>query len=117
MTHVEFLYDNNIIIGYELKGHAGFNLNGPDIVCASLSATSQMTLNGILDWTGLDDDEVVQEVNEVYGVLRVLLPRPHHNNITVQQLLKSFELFITQLSEQYPKNVKVRRRDINDNRS
>ena len=59
MTRVEMIYQNNIIIGFRMEGHAGFNTKGPDVVCASLSATSQMTVNGILDWTGLSLEDVM----------------------------------------------------------
>ena len=53
MTQIELLYDGNLVIGFNMEGHAQYNVNGPDILCSSLSTSSQMTLNGILDWTGL----------------------------------------------------------------
>ena len=109
MTRIKFIYDNNIIIGFNMKGHAEFNLDGPDILCASLSTASQMTINGIIDWTGLDEHDVVIHEDEALGELEVMIPRPHHNSITVQQLLKSFVLFVEQLEEQYCKNIKIER--------
>ena len=62
MTQVEMIYDNNIIIGFRMEGHAGFNTKGPDILCASLSTASQMTINGVLDWTGLSLEDVIKEM-------------------------------------------------------
>ena len=61
MTHVEMIYDDNLIIGFRMEGHAGYNTEGPDILCASLSTASQMTINGILNWTGLSLEDVVLE--------------------------------------------------------
>ena len=39
--------DNNEIIGFSLNGHAGYSENGKDIVCAAVSAVTNMTLIGL----------------------------------------------------------------------
>lgn len=114
MTQIEMFYDNNIIIGFRMEGHAGFNLNGPDILCASLSTASQMTINGILDWTGLSVDDVVLAQNQLYAVLYIQIPDEHCSHMTTQQLLKSFEMYIESLEEQYPKFIKFERRQRDD---
>lgn len=99
------LYDNNLFRGFDMEGHAGFNIGGPDVICASLSAASQLTINGMLDWIGCDYEEVVSLNDVVKGLLRLELPDPMYCNATVQQLFKSFELYVQMLSEQYPENV------------
>ena len=109
MTHVEMIYDNNIIIGFKMKGHAGFNLNGPDILCASLSTASQMTINGILDWSGLSLDDILVEENKSKATLHVNVPAKYVDSIIIQ-LFKSFELYISMLEEQYKDYVKLERR-------
>ena len=114
MTHVEMIYDNNIIIGFRMKGHAGYNTEGPDILCASLSTASQMTINGILDWIGVDVDEAVKEENQVDGILHFEVGSSY-TSATTNQLFKSFEMYIEQLEEQYGKYVKLERRQRNDN--
>ena len=116
MTHVEMIYDNNIIIGFRMKGHAGFNKKGPDILCASLSTASQMTINGVLDWTGLDMDEALEE-NPKEAIIKFELPcglKTIYTSPTTQQLFKSFEMFIEQLSEQYDDYIKLERRQKDD---
>lgn len=115
MTHVEMLYHNNIIYGFKMKGHAGFNPSGPDILCASLSAASQMTVNGILDWIGIDADECIKEMNQAEGLLHFEIPLDEYKNITIYQLFKSFEMYIEQLSEMFKENVKLERRWKDDN--
>lgn len=112
MTHVEIIYDHNIIIGFRMKGHAGFNTEGPDILCASLSTASQMTVNGVLDWTGLDTDDTIKEQDEQKGILHFEVPE---TSITTHQLFKSFDMFVEQLEEQYSEYVKLERRQRNDN--
>lgn len=110
MTRVEMIYQNNIIIGFSMEGHAGFNTKGPDIVCASLSATSQMTVNGILDWTGLSLTDIMVEYDQQYAILHIELAEEEHNSITVQQLFKSFEMYVEMLVDIYQENVKLERR-------
>ena len=110
MTRVKMLYDNNLFIGFDMVGHAEYNVGGPDIICASLSAASQMTINGLLDWIGCDYDEVVRLSDVVKGLLRIELPKPMYGNATVQQMFKTFELYVQMLSEQYPENVKLMER-------
>lgn len=110
MTHVTFLYDGNLVIGYRLKGHARFNVNGPDIVCSALSSTSQMILNGIIDWTGLSLDDVLKDFNEKEGILEVELEKPFYENVTIQHLFKTLMLFIEQLEIQYDEYITIERR-------
>lgn len=116
MTHIEIIYDNNIIIGFKMKGHAEFNLKGPDIICASLSTASQMTVNGIIDWIGLDYSDVIVEQNQEKGILHVIIPEKLYCSSVVQQLFKSFVLFVEQLREQYEDYVCLERRGVNDNK-
>ena len=106
MTRVKMLYDQNLFRGFDMKGHAEFNKGGPDVICASLSAASQLTINGILDWIGCDFDEVVSLNDVVKGLLRIELPEPMYVNVTVQHMFKAFELYVKMLSEQYPENIK-----------
>ena len=95
MTKVKMLYDGNVFCGFDMEGHAGFNPGGPDVICASLSAASQMTINGLLDWIGCDYEEVIKLSDIVNGLLRVELPSPMYINTTAQQLLKSLQLIIS----------------------
>lgn len=110
MTRVEIYYHSNIIYGFRMEGHAGYNPNGPDVVCASLSAASQLTTNGIIDWLGVDAEEIVKELNQKAGILHVEVPLEMFTNVTIHQLFKSFEMYIEQLSELYKDNVKLERR-------
>lgn len=117
MTRVVMLYNNNIPVGFKMEGHAGYNPEGPDILCASLSAISQMTANGILYWLGIDYDEVVRSCNAKLGELHVQVPEEFEHNITAQQFLTAFEMHTKSLSEIYYEYITIGRRDVNDNES
>lgn len=117
MTKITFMYDNNIIYGFRMEGHACYNLDGPDILCASLSATSQMTVNGILDWTGLSVDDCIVELEERNAIMHFVIPDRLYATNTVQQLFRSFEMYVETLETMYSENIKVERRirDDHDN--
>lgn len=102
MTEVTFLKYNDITYGFNMKGHACFNLKGPDIVCASLSATSQMTANGIMNWL---DDDIIKKVDD--GIFEVEIDIYKACDEVVEQLLSSFEVFIKDITQIYPENVAI----------
>lgn len=116
MTRIEFIYDDNIILGFKMEGHARFNTEGPDILCASLSTASQMTINGILDWTGLSCDNIIKKEDPVKALLHIEVPDRLYFSNVVQQLFRSFKLYAKQLEEQYSEYVCLERSEINDNK-
>ena len=101
------IYDRNIILGFDMFGHAGFNLSGPDIACAALSTASQMTINGLIDQIGVDFDDLVLETCEKAATLVVRVPDDLHYSVITQALLKSFELYIEMISKVYPNHISL----------
>ena len=112
MTHVKMLYDRNIPLGFEMFGHAGYGEPGKDIVCASLSAASQMTVNGFVEMLGVDCEDLVVEQNPIWGILKVRIPDNLHYNMASHCLLRSFEVYVGMLAEQYPQHINYERSDI-----
>lgn len=110
MTRVEMIYDRNIVLGFRMEGHAEFNPGGPDILCAALSTAAQMTINGTLDWSGLSYSHILKEEDKAKGILHVEFADRLHGTSTVQQLFRSFELYVEQLASQYKDHVSIERR-------
>lgn len=108
MTKVEIIHNGNLIVGFRMEGHAMYNKNGPDILCSALSATSQMTLNGVLDWTGLSVEDTIKERSLKDGILHFQIPW-NMTSITTQQLFKSFEMYIEQLIIDYKDYITLER--------
>lgn len=112
MTTIVFLVDkSDLFMGFKMIGHAGYNTNGPDILCSALSATSQMTVNGIIDAlknTKYKDDVIVAEMSNI-GTLYLTLANGAHKSAVVQQLIKSFMMFVTGLmnADEYHNFVRV----------
>lgn len=53
MTNIEFRRKNGSITSFTVQGHSGYSHEGEDIVCASVSATIWMTVNGLENVLGL----------------------------------------------------------------
>ena len=97
MISVRFEYDSQKeIIGYELKGHAGYDDIGYDIVCSAVSILAINTCNSIESFT---EDKFTVETDES-GYLKLIVEDPCQDS---KLLLKSFRLGIEGIEAQYGK--------------
>ena len=99
MIRVKFLVGNRQLAGFEIKGHADFADIGEDIVCASVSSAAFMAANTITEIIGAK-----AEVNADNGAMSLTVKEPCERTETV---LKGLELHLTELSKQYPDNIKI----------
>ena len=97
MIKVE-LKDNLITI----KGHAGYDDKGKDIVCASVSSIVITTINGIIeinpdaiDYSDLDNEIIIRKLKE---------------DETVNKLLNNMILLLENLEKDYSEYIKIIRR-------
>ena len=91
----------------EVKGHAGFDDYGRDIVCAAVSVLTINTINSI-DQLTIDEIDVFQD--EQKGIIRFEFKDVPGSESNL--LLKSYELGVNSIFEQYGKkflNIKFRR--------
>ena len=95
MISVRYEYDSQKrIIGYELKGHAGYAESGYDIICSAVSILAINTCNSIESFT---DDKFTVETDES-GYLKLIVDEPCEDSIL---LLKSFSLGVEGIIAQY----------------
>ena len=99
MIRVKFLVGNRQLAGFEIKGHADFADIGKDIVCASVSSAAFMAANTVTEIIGADAD-----ATESDGAMTLLVKETCERTETV---LKGLELHLTELSKQYPDNIKI----------
>ncbi|AOZ96383.1 hypothetical protein SAMN02745247_02699 [Butyrivibrio hungatei DSM 14810] len=91
----------------ECNGHAGFAEYGEDIVCAAVSVLTINLINSIEKFT---DDEIDLEQDEDKGIIRLKFRNEPGSDSDL--LLKSFELGVSSIFQQYGKkflNIKFRR--------
>ena len=98
MTKVEFFAEP---IGFCMTGHS--SKNGDDeqgrIVCAAVSSAAYMAANTITEIIGDNADIEVDDAR-----MHLIVAAPSDETIAV---LAGLELHLTELSDQYPKNIKV----------
>ncbi len=99
MIRVKFLIGNKQLTGFEIKGHAMFAESGSDVVCAAVSSAAFMAANTITEIIGAKADASAED-----GLMRVSLNQSDEQTETV---LRGLELHLTELSKQYPENIKI----------
>ncbi|MDD3692604.1 MAG: ribosomal-processing cysteine protease Prp [Oscillospiraceae bacterium] len=100
MTKVRFFKNNNVLTGFEIKGHAGAGCAGNDIVCAAISSAAQMTANTITEIIG-----VPAQVKQQEGLLLVSLSA--ENAKKCRHVIEGLKLHLTELQRQYPHNITI----------
>ena len=99
---------NNEIISFTLNGHAGYDVQGKDIVCAAVSAATNMALIGLSEKLKL---KLKFEKNEG-GFLKVELPEDitSDNMMVAQFLLESLVTEYLDIESNYGKYILVKER-------
>ena len=90
------------ILGFEIRGHAGYDEVGKDIVCASVSSAAYMALNTLTTVMKVHCDS---EINERVGVMRFQIEPKAIDSCKV--ILEGLKLHLIMLEEAYPKNISV----------
>ena len=102
MIKVNVKYNNNKVYELVIKGHAGYDVHGKDIVCADVSSMAITTINNIIAL----DDSVDYEENSGLLIIRVKRDTEVNN-----KLLDNLVRMLTELNSQYPKNIEIRNED------
>lgn len=82
MTSVTFKKKDEYLISFKIKGHAGFDEEGEDIVCSAISMISQTTLIGILEVLKIDVEYCIED-----GFLNLSLEKKSMDEIEESQVL------------------------------
>ena len=104
MTTVTLFAAQEMLVGFDCEGHAGYAPSGSDIVCAAVSALTATCANALESVANI---QVKVERRPKDAFLQVLLP----DNLTQEQLhdsqvlLKCLRQGIGDLASQYPKYV------------
>ncbi len=101
MINVKFYHSStDAPLGFMIKGHSGYGTHGNDIVCSAVSSAAYMTANTLLEIMKLDITADVQD-----GLMKIMIPEDSADK--TKDLLLGFELHISELAKQYPKNVTI----------
>ena len=102
MIKVNVKRNDNKVYELVIKGHAGYDVRGKDIVCAAVSSMAITTINNIIAL----DDSIDYEENSGLLIIRVKRDTEVNN-----KLLDNLVRMLTELMSQYPKNIDIRNED------
>ena len=95
MVKVSIKKNNEITI----SGHSGYEVEGKDIVCASVSSIVITTINGILS---LDSDSLEYQTSD--GYIKILIKK--HSEV-VDTLIQNMISLLKELEKDYNKYIKI----------
>ena len=102
MIKVNVKKNNDNISELVIKGHAGYDVHGKDIVCAAVSSMAITTVNNIIAL----EDSIYYEENSGLLKIRVLKDTEINN-----KLLDNLVELLSELVMQYPENIEIRNED------
>lgn len=111
MTEIIVTYGNklqgkSLCSSIELRGHAGFAVEGKDIVCSAISTASLTTVN-MIDKINKDCIKVETKAGYLYMSLdyqKLTDEQIYYVDLAVKNLIDVYE----EISSQYPKNLKIK---------
>lgn len=99
MIKVILSYSNNLVDSINITGHAGFDIYGKDIVCASVSSIVITSVNAIVR---LDGESINYKNDD--GIFISIL---NHSNV-VDTLIDNMVSLLYELEKQYKKNIIIK---------
>ena len=99
MITAEFFIKQSELVGFVIKGHAGYAESGNDIVCASVSSAVMLVANTITEVYNVN-----AEVKVLKDKIQLKLPVPDKNAV---KMLEGLKLHLTALSEDYEGTIKI----------
>lgn len=100
----------DLIIGFDISGHANFDDYGKDIVCAAVSVLAQTTISSIHELANLEDFEY--KIDSGHTFIKI---KPKNINENAQLLLKSFEIGVMGIKQSYNNYINIIQQEVNLN--
>jgi len=107
VTAVTLLLRGGEPVGFDITGHTGLAQAGQDILCAAISSAAYLAANTILEVIGAEAETAVAD-----GEMKILVSARDEEKC--RDILKGFELHITQLCKQYPRGIRIIKRNIRE---
>ncbi len=99
MIKVEFF--GTPVNGFSISGHAGYAVEGADIVCAAVSSAAYMTVNTVTDVLNITPATLSVDDGNMY------LKLDKNDAQKCSDVMKGFVLHIRSLEEQYKQYITV----------
>ena len=107
MICAEFVIRDNKILAFSVSGHAGLAPAPHDILCASVSAMTQLVINTVTEVFGAELDLVIDEEKPL--IRAELLRASSEKEGSVQGVLEGFYLQLDEIRKMYPAHLSVKK--------
>ena len=119
MTTFTVVRKDGKIVKFYGQGHTGHASVGEDIVCAAISAASQQTAMGIVNYLkipchiGQNDEtgflyvDVEMQDKEANISSEIFNKLVEKNRVQLDTLFETFLIMLREIKKQYPKNLKI----------
>ncbi len=105
MTKAYFYKSGDTLTGFKVSGHALFDVDRPDVVCAAISGMTTLVMNTLCEVFGVTASV---DVNDKETYIEFLFKScPHENAAAVNGIFQGFLLQLEDLQNQYPDNLCV----------
>ena len=111
MTNIKVTKNQGNIIKIECNGHSGYAEAGADIVCSAISSIMCSCHLGLVQVLGL---KVQVETKQKQGFMKIELKKPDYANQNAQILLKTAELSLIEIAEDYSKFARIQQEVSNE---
>ena len=101
MIHADFTRTEGKLTAFSLRGHAGYDDYGKDIVCASVTSAVQLTANAITEVL-----KVKADVKVLDNLIQLKLPEKCPQE--AYSFMEALRLHLEILSEDYEGTIKVK---------
>ncbi len=100
MIRVHLYTKNGIVWRFVLKGHAGYDEHGKDIVCAAVSV---LVMNTIMAIDRFTNEEMQTKADEDSGFIECVFPNRKQGKYEEESelLIKTMILGLTEIKDQY----------------
>lgn len=99
MIKVKMSYEGNLITGFKVTGHAGYDVRGKDIVCAAVSSVVITSLNMALKL----DENAVKVINKEGLIDAQVLKQDE----VINKIFENMKEMLQELERDYEKNIKI----------
>ena len=106
MIRAEFVIQDNKILSFSVEGHSGLAQSGEDILCASVSAMSQLVINTLTEVFDAKLDLLIDEKKPLIRCSLKSVSEEKRNG--AEGILYGFYLQMKDLSEMYSAHLTVR---------
>lgn len=110
MIDVTIIKSADRIAGFTYKGHAGYAVEGEDIVCAAVTAQLMMAYNGLEQVMGIPLDLQMESQG---GYLSFVLAQASEEEADrAQVMMETLKLGLTAIQIQYQENITLNEEEV-----